>query len=180
MTSTRDDKTPPNHDRSNRHDCHQCNAENNLEDESLDVLVMSIDECEWVDDAVLTITSAFGLCHTRDYADRQIEYEHALQKCQRGREMANESNMDVGSARHNRTGRSLISTVSSSDDENCPEQLLRINSMTDDVFLDNAGMEVQLHTLYYGARTRFPSAWVLRATATYLPRFVVSESTSCI
>jgi hypothetical protein len=161
MTSTRDDKNLPNHDKSTRHDCHQCNAENNLEDESLDVLVMRIDECEWVDDAVLTITSAFGLCHTRDYADRQIEYEHALQKCQRGRAMANESNMDVGSARHNRTGRSLISTVSSSDDENCPEHLLRTDSMTSltgGVFLDNAGMEVQLHTLYYGARTRFHSA----------------------
>ena len=159
MLSTREENTPkgPPH---TRHHSHQRSSQDDLEDESLDILVMNIDECEWVDDAVLSITSAFGFCHTRDYADRQIEYEHALQKCQRGREMANESNNDV-STRYPYTGRSLLSASSESDDDQA--QLLRINSqfsLMDDVFLDNTGMEVQLQAIYLGGRKVFRGPWI--------------------
>jgi hypothetical protein len=38
-----------------------------------------MEDCEWVDDAVLNISAAFSLCHAHDYA--QIEFEHKIQSC---------------------------------------------------------------------------------------------------
>ncbi|CAB9501419.1 expressed unknown protein [Seminavis robusta] len=115
----------------------------------VETVIDNIDECEWVDDAVLSITTAFGLCHTHEYIDRQVEYEQALQKCQRGREMANQSNMAV-TFRHLRSGMSLASSEDEDDDES-DLMMLRINSsqsLMDGVFLDELGMEVQLQALY--------------------------------
>ena len=150
MASRIDDKNPieDNHGRTGRCTCEVSHEYDTTLDDG--EAPQDIDDCEWVDDAVSSIRSAFDLCQTHDYIDRQIEYEQVLQRCQRGREMARKSNLDVA-YRHIR---SLISFPPSSDDDNSgdgDEHLRQINSMAslmDDVFLDELGMEVQLQALY--------------------------------
>ena len=41
-----------------------------------------VEDCEWVDDAVLSLSAVFSMCHAHDYA--QLEFEHKAQGVKQG------------------------------------------------------------------------------------------------
>ena len=112
------------------------------EGESANTLV---EDCEWVDDAVLSISAAFSLCHIHDYA--QIEFErqtHLLHKqCEQWRKAKAKQAMSetISKPKNNKT------TDCESEGFEATKLAKPQACVLEEQGLDTLGLEVQLQSI---------------------------------